>query len=62
MEGGGEGGFSPGSQSSSSSWIKSSLDVKGDTPPMLDMTSSMEASVARGEPQLTGGYLTGTCI
>ena len=60
MEGGGEGGFSPGSQSSS--WIKSSLDVKADTPPMLDMTSSMEASVARGEPQLTDGYLTGTCI
>ena len=52
MEGGGEGGFSPGSQSSSSSWSKSSLDVKADTPPMLDMMSSMEASVARASPSL----------
>ena len=61
MEGGGEGGVSPGSHSSSS-WSKSSLDVKADTPPMLDMTSSMEASVAKGEPQLTGVYLRGTFI
>ena len=61
MEGGGEGGGSPGSHSSFS-WSKSSLDVKADTPPMLDMTSSMEASVAEGEPQLTGVYLMGTFI
>ena len=61
MEGGGEGGVSPGSHFSSS-WSRSSLDVKADTPPMLDMTSSMEASVAKGEPQLTGVYLMGTFI
>ena len=61
MEGGGEGGVSPGSHSSSS-WSRSSLDVKADTPPRSDMTSSMEASVAEGEPQLTGVYLMGTFI
>ena len=55
MEGGGEGGVSPGSpwcHSSNSSWSKSSLDVKAEIPPMFDMMSSMEASVARASPGL----------
>ena len=51
MEGGGEGGVSPGSHSSSS-WSKSSLDVKAEIPPMFDMVSSMVASVARASPGL----------